>query len=364
MLDFNYETSYNITLSEIQNIYDSLGDDESRDIFMKRLCYSITKDQTHIASIVEKYMPEFTYLESWGGIEELYSRIPDGRKFYIYGAGYYGKKFESMILNNENFLAYVDRDEAKQASGFIGKKVVSPQYLLRAYNGEKIIIASLDFEREISNYLVSNGISSENILLVGSFIGRAKRDQYFDFPFFTYDDKEEVFIDAGSHNLATTGLFQKLHPNCTKVIAFEPDTYNYQVCKKNIIDKNYKNVELINAGTWCESTTLMFDERHSDSSRISEQGANRISVKAIDDVVTDEKVTFIKMDVEGAEYQSLLGADKVIRTYTPKLAICLYHKPVDILAIPMLIKRMVPAYKMFIRHNSNASNETVLYCMR
>jgi hypothetical protein len=69
------------------------------------------------------------------------------------------------------------------------------------------------------------------------------------------------------------------------------------------------------------------------------------------------------MDVEGAEYQSLLGASKVIRKNTPKLAICLYHKPCDIIAIPMLIKSMVPEYKMFIRHNSNAYNETVLYCI-
>ena len=80
----------------------------------------------------------------------------------------------------------------------------------------------------------------------------------------------------------------------------------------------------------------------------------------MDDVV-DEKVTFIKMDIEGAEYEALLGAKETIQKNKPKLAISIYHKPEDIISIPKLIKSMVPNYRLYIRHYSNADNETVLY---
>lgn len=82
----------------------------------------------------------------------------------------------------------------------------------------------------------------------------------------------------------------------------------------------------------------------------------------MDDVV-DEKVTFIKMDIEGAEYEALLGAKETIQKNKPKLAISIYHKPEDIISIPKLIKSMVPNYRLYIRHYSNADNETVLYAI-
>ncbi len=72
-------------------------------------------------------------------------------------------------------------------------------------------------------------------------------------------------------------------------------------------------------------------------------------------------VTFIKMDIEGAEYQSLLGALKTIKKYRPKLAICLYHKPEDIIEIPHIILSINPDYKLAIRHYTTCNWETVLY---
>lgn len=72
-------------------------------------------------------------------------------------------------------------------------------------------------------------------------------------------------------------------------------------------------------------------------------------------------VTFIKMDIEGAEYQSLLGASEMIKKYKPKLAVCLYHKLEDIIEIPYIILSMNPDYKLAIRHYTTCSWETVLY---
>ena len=74
-------------------------------------------------------------------------------------------------------------------------------------------------------------------------------------------------------------------------------------------------------------------------------------------------VTFIKMDIEGSEYQAILGAEKMITSHKPKLAISVYHKPEDIWQLPLLIYRFNHEYKFYLRHYSFGNNETVLYAL-
>ena len=82
----------------------------------------------------------------------------------------------------------------------------------------------------------------------------------------------------------------------------------------------------------------------------------------MDDLIK-ERVTFIKMDIEGAELEALKGARNIITKYRPKLAICLYHKPEDIITIPKYIKSLLPEYKLYVRHYSNNTGEFVLYAV-
>lgn len=69
------------------------------------------------------------------------------------------------------------------------------------------------------------------------------------------------------------------------------------------------------------------------------------------------------MDIEGAEYEALLGSVNTIKKYRPALAICLYHKPEHLFKIPLLIKSWNLNYEFFIRFHGNNLFETVLYCV-
>ena len=69
------------------------------------------------------------------------------------------------------------------------------------------------------------------------------------------------------------------------------------------------------------------------------------------------------MDIEGSEYNALLGSRRIIREQKPKLAICVYHKPEDIIQIPELILSINNEYRFYIRHYSTIGGETVLYAL-
>jgi len=91
-----------------------------------------------------------------------------------------------------------------------------------------------------------------------------------------------------------------------------------------------------------------------------------IETISLDEYLKDEKekVTFIKMDIEGAELNALKGAERIIREQKPKLAICIYHKPEDVWEIPSLLLNFVSDYKFYIRHNTYSFlYDTTLYAL-
>ena len=102
---------------------------------------------------------------------------------------------------------------------------------------------------------------------------------------------------------------------------------------------------------------VTFRECDSDSSCVK--------VVAIDeDIPLSEKVTFIKMDIEGIELKALLGSEQHIKKWRPVLAICLYHNPQDIWELQLLnIDMLGESYKYYIRHCTMNHGETVLYAV-
>ena len=73
--------------------------------------------------------------------------------------------------------------------------------------------------------------------------------------------------------------------------------------------------------------------------------------------------TFIKMDIEGAELEALRGAQNIIKSNKPKLAICIYHSDQDMIDIIEYIHKLQPDYKIYLRHHSLYEAETVIYCI-
>ncbi len=95
-----------------------------------------------------------------------------------------------------------------------------------------------------------------------------------------------------------------------------------------------------------------------------EEGALQVETVTIDAVLEGRPASFIKMDVEGAELRALHGAAATIRNHRPALAVCVYHKPEDLVTIPRFIKKLHPDYRLYIRgHSTLVTNELVLYAV-
>ena len=94
------------------------------------------------------------------------------------------------------------------------------------------------------------------------------------------------------------------------------------------------------------------------------EGTVRCDLVSIDDVVREEglnRVDCIKLDVEGGELDALRGAAATIRRFRPRLIICLYHRPEDLVTLPLFVKSLVPDYRLEVAHASCGFTDTILY---
>jgi len=173
---------------------------------------------------------------------------------------------------------------------------------------------------------------------------------------------EGCFVDCGSYDGQTVLDYWTFKKKRSKAFAFEPDSANFYRMKQVFADD--EDVVLINEGCWSQDTILSFSSKGDMSSSFCKDGDQTVKVTTIDRTVNDDKVAFIKMDVEGSEYEALRGAEGVITRDMPILAISAYHKEEDFITlIPYLhgIKNKNEKYKLYLRHHGCTSTELVLY---
>lgn len=338
-----------------KNIYTNLMDDTSKNIYKNLFLYWNFGEFKYIENLQEFVSP---YLKQQWAESNLKtaSDIDQERTIIIYGA-HVGRVLFDKFNRTDNIF-FCDRDYMRLQE-VKGVRVISPQELFASYSDALIYIAASGSSKEIYDFLIANNIPKENI--VDGYTAFDYNGQYFDE--MVKPHKDEIFLDIGSFDADTTVRFSHwCSQEYKKIYLFEPDKTSLEVCKKAILKNQIQNVEYIPYAAWDKKETLKF---HSNgfSSAITESGEIEIETDRIDDLIGDIPVTFIKMDIEGAELNALKGAEKLIRKYKPTLAISLYHKPEDIISLPLYIKQIVPEYQLYLRHYTTLIAETVLYAI-
>ena len=133
------------------------------------------------------------------------------------------------------------------------------------------------------------------------------------------------------------------------IYAFEPDMDNYLKLKRNT--ENNPRITCRCSGLGYKNGFLPFRGGIDVSSKVDEEGDQKVHIESIDNHFTDVHVTFIKMDIEGSEYSALVGGKQTIARYLPTLAVCAYHKRNDLFSLPKLINEISGfRYLIFLRH--------------
>lgn len=206
-------------------------------------------------------------------------------------------------------------------------------------------------------------------------------DQYFESNVVKLG-RSEIFVDCGAYD---GDILRKIAKNPAwkswKIFAFEPDTDNFKKLNKFVLNYRKENTTTIQSGLWETPGKLKFfglgspesyidvAEGFTSWSKSKNETNDDVDIKELQVVSLDEyfsekeKPTYIKMDIEGSEKEALTGAKKLIERYKPKLAICIYHKTNDLWEIPLLIKKLNPHYKLYLRHYSRELCETVVYAV-
>lgn len=170
----------------------------------------------------------------------------------------------------------------------------------------------------------------------------------------------EIFADAGAFTGDTVGSFLKATDGEYRAIyAFEPEPRSFEILKNAY--KDSPDIHVYNIAVGGENAQIRFMSETTNS-KAADTGLS-VQMDTLDDIMKGVPVSFIKMDVEGAECGALKGSSGLIKTYKPKLAICAYHSDRDMLEVPLTVLSIRPDYKLYMRHYTNAAVETVCYAI-
>lgn len=350
------EVCYNKTLMEkYSKVFSLLHDELSKSIYTYRMFYNFTGDERYISEMVRentKMLP----------LQVL--QLDKKRDYILYGVGEEGRRLNACLRTlGIKLNCCCDQRAAKGFSEFDGIKVLCPEEASKIEDAV-FLIASSFYKTEMYNTLIELGIKEKNIYVTNDnwCMYFSDMDQYFDKDIIKLGDNE-MFLDCGAADGFNTEMFLKLSGKNAGAFLFEPLAENLTDLKRF---SKIPGVNIIPHGVWdktCKLTFINTDDRYCGKFCEDDNGIEWVT--SIDEKVYNvvDKVTFIKMDIEGAELKALQGAKNTILRDRPRLAISIYHKPEDIYEIPLFIKSLVPEYKFYIRHYSNFQPETILYAV-
>lgn len=159
-----------------------------------------------------------------------------------------------------------------------------------------------------------------------------------------------VAIDGGVCDGATAKMFTELG---WEVHGFELDKPNYDRTKSLAAEKGFT---LVNAGLGSykhETKYVSVAGGNGGANRVDPNGSETARIITLDSYVREKNISsvdFIKLDVEGAELDVIIGARTTIARFKPILAISAYHKLEDFHVLMKCIKSIRPDYEFALRH--------------
>lgn len=358
------------SIKKLQELRSLLQDELSRQVFDARLLCDIAPTFTH-SLWLDSLRGGLRPADAAPDWKEIFSSASkEGKKLVLYGSGISGQRLARYLLEDGiDFYAFVGRSAAAYPDGIMGKPVFPPNWLFSQGDDVRVVI-SASFNnscREIEENLKAHNFPQSHVLPYFAPLSPDAR-QYFDFP--QLYRKGAAFIDGGCFDGKDSLSFDEFAGGgYSKIYAFEPDPANCARCKEFLRQHGVRNAEVFQAGLSDRDGFVSFVAKGSDNSFIIDKNdmpynkmqVQEIQIRSIDSVAGDEPVGFIKMDIEGSEFDALRGAERVIRRDAPLIAVSVDHRFGDMPAIMQYLYELVPGYRFWLRQYACLSMDTVLY---
>lgn len=169
-------------------------------------------------------------------------------------------------------------------------------------------------------------------------------------------------IDCGAFTGVAVHKFLKAGYAIDSLIAFEPDPASFATLAGR--DFQVGRSLCLPLGTWSSTRQLRFASDSSMASHLSEAGDVTIQCVAIDELMRGESVNLVKLDVEGAEIETLKGMARLIAEQRPNLLVSAYHTPGHLFEIAELIHEWGLGYRFHLRVHEHNSFGVVLYALQ
>ena len=322
--------------NDLEKIYSRLEDEPSKKIFEIRRQYMRDGDKVVFAHQILAMHPDMYF----GEIEQFQAQI--------------GSK-ELCIVGNSAMCKYMY--EVLSKTGFSICYCQKAEELKQRDTTQGYIV----FESSVVGDIQKMGVQPEKILYSErQFTGRIGW-QYFDV---LSAGEKEIFVDIGGYSGETSLDFIKwCGGKYSHIYIFEPNPLIFHKCQKRLEDESFDNVTVypIAVSDAKGVDSFYVNENFMYTAKIDKQGAYLVETDTLDNMLQDKEVTFIKVDVEGAEFAVLEGAKQIIYNIHPKIAISVYHNPKDFYLLAEKILEICPDYKFKLRHYHTDINETILY---
>ena len=191
-------------------------------------------------------------------------------------------------------------------------------------------------------------------------------DQYFPEELITLT-RDEFFVDAGAFDGDTIRAFiARRGSEFRRILALEPDPTNFQRLLDQIASLPLSVREKIDArqvAAGSARTKLRFDNTGSDAAALNQQGELEVDCVPLDELLSGEQPTYIKLDIEGAELEALKGADATLHEARPSVAACVYHRQDHLWQIPLALERAISDCALHLRSHMYECWETVCYAV-
>lgn len=176
----------------------------------------------------------------------------------------------------------------------------------------------------------------------------------------------DVFLDCGAFDGDTIRSVIQRTPDFRRIEAVEADSHSFARLASYVSalpPALHNKIRLHHCAVGAHRGTVRFEDTGKVDSKVSDTGEILVDMVPIDVMFASKSVTMIKMDIEGGEYDALVGASRVIKRDRPILAVCVYHSQEDLWRLPLFMQELCPDYCMYLKSYRGDGIQTVAYAV-